>query len=165
MDSQLKNKLTRFEAPPPEGAWEKIVERLDEGQHYATRLYNYIQNPPATLWAKIETCLEADSDVVKVVPFTTRFRRPIRYTAAAAFIAVVLVSATLLLKRTEAGAIQAGSNETVPTSSQTVVAPSILNNNIDLVDSSVAVLPNYATETEVKNTSGFKRRLLQLIQP
>jgi hypothetical protein len=165
MDNQLKNKLTRFEAPPPEGAWQKIVERLEEDQHYAARLYNYTQNPPGALWAKIEAGLDAEKKAAKVIPFTTRFRTPIRYTAEASVIAVILISATLLFKRTEAGAIQAGSDETVPTSPQVVVTPAIRKNNFGPVDSSLTVVPTYATETEVENSSRFKQRLLQLIQP
>lgn len=114
MESNLQNKLQEFTAEPPKGVWEKIANVLDEHQPFAQRLLQYEEPPPAASWNKIEKDLAA-SVPAKVVPFTVRFKRPLRYAAAACFLAVILVTITLTVRRTEAGAIDPGSNTTVPT--------------------------------------------------
>lgn len=114
MDSNLQNKLQQFSPTPPEGVWNKIAAALDEEGTYAERLFQYEEVPPLSAWTAIEKNLEEPA-TVKVVPFTKRFSTPLRYAAVACFIAVILITITLTVKRTEAGAIQANSNTTVPT--------------------------------------------------
>ncbi|MDB5208956.1 MAG: hypothetical protein JWR72_4031 [Flavisolibacter sp.] len=115
MDNSLQNKLTRFEEIPPTGIWDRIAEALDNEGNFANRLYNYTQDPPLTVWNSIEKSLDADAThSTKVIPFTTRFKTPIRYVAAASIVGIIAISTTLLMKRTEAGALQTGSETTVP---------------------------------------------------
>jgi hypothetical protein len=122
MDRHLQQKLEQFTATPPEGAWNKIVSALDTESDYATRLSQYEAAPPANVWKAVEAGLEKESTPAKVIPFGTRFRRPMRYAAVASFIAVVLVTITLTVKRTEAGSIEAGSETTVPANKKTSIS-------------------------------------------
>lgn len=126
MNSNLQDKLQEFRATPPDGAWGKIADALDE-QTISQRLSQYEENPPATAWQAIaNTLTTAEPSPAKVVPFTTRFRKPLRYAAIACFLAVILVTVTLTVRRTEAGAIDAGSNTTVPAgnTASTTTSPS-----------------------------------------
>lgn len=118
MDSNLQSKLQQFSADPPEGAWRMIADSLDAEAGFPQRLYQYENEPPATVWQAVEQTLDEKAPA-KVVPFATRFRKPLRYAAVACFIAVVLVIITLTSRRTEAGAADAGSNTTVPTHNKT----------------------------------------------
>jgi hypothetical protein len=127
MDSNLQNKLQEFSAPPPEGTWSKIADALNAGDSFSQRLYHYEETPPVAVWQTVEQAL-TDAVPAKVVPFTARFRRPLRYAAVAGFLAVILVTITLTVKRTEAGALEADSNTTVPTSKQTTI-PIIVSEN------------------------------------
>jgi hypothetical protein len=119
MDSSLQQKLQQFSATPPEGAWNKIVDALDVESDYVSRLSQYEAEPPAHIWETVEANLQQEAAPAKVIPFSTRFRRPMRYAAVACFITVILMMVTLTVKRTEAGAIDAGSETTVPTTKQT----------------------------------------------
>src|SRR5438128_5291837 len=114
MNTNLQNKLSQFEPAPPEGVWDRITQALDAEENLPHRLYDYQEQPPVLVWNAIEAALNETSEPVKTIPFTTRFKKPLRYVAAASIIAVLLISSTLFLKRTEAGSIQAGSNTTVP---------------------------------------------------
>lgn len=98
MSSDLQNKLSRFEATPPTGVWDKIADVLDAEQAFSKRLYDYQETPQTDVWKKIESLLEAPVPA-KVVPFTTSYRRPIQYISAAGIIAAILVSAALLMKK------------------------------------------------------------------
>lgn len=116
MDSNLQNKLQQFSATPPEGVWDTIADVLDAHDGYGQRLYLYEEQPPSTVWQQIEEYLTVAASPARVVPFTTRFKKPLRYLAAACIIGVLLVTVTLSVRHTEAGALQAGSNTTVPES-------------------------------------------------
>lgn len=105
MNSNLQNKLQQFRATPPEGAWNEIAQALDAETNYGRRLHNYEESPSAANWQHIEEALQ-NSVPAKVVPLTTRFRKPLRYIAVACFIGVVLVTVTLTVRRTEAGALE-----------------------------------------------------------
>lgn len=133
MSSNLQNKLFHFEAPPPPGLWDRIAEDLAADDTFAQRLYNYQQPPPVGVWIKIENGLE-DTAPAKVIPFTTRYKKPLRYLAAASFIAVILVAATLLLRRTDAGSL-AGANKILSPGLQTPP----LTNDTDVASNNPAV--------------------------
>jgi hypothetical protein len=120
MDRPLQQKLQQFSATPPEGAWNKIADALDVEGDYVSRLAQFEAEPPAHIWETVEANLQQEATPAKVIPFSTRFRRPMRYAAVACFIAVVLMTVTLTVKRTEAGAIEANSETTVPTKKQTL---------------------------------------------
>lgn len=120
MDSNLQNKLQQFSATPPNGVWDKIADALDE-EAFSQRLYQYEENPPVAAWRQIEKELtDAEHSPARVVPFTTRFRKPLRYVAVACIMAVILVTITLSVRRTEAGALDTVGNTTVPESNTVV---------------------------------------------
>ncbi len=126
MDRHLQHKLEEFSTPPPPGAWAKIADTLDADSGYAGRLLQYEAQPPAPVWQHIEATLNNEHTPAKIVPFRTRFRRPMRYAAVACLLAAVLVTVTLTVKRTEAGAIEAGSQTTVPSREQAISNTSAL---------------------------------------
>lgn len=113
MERNLQNKLQQFSATPPERVWEKIADAMNENAAFAEKLYQYKEQPPASAWDAIEQNL-SQATPAPVVPFTTRFRKPLRYAAVASFLAVMLVVISLSMKKTEAGALQQGSETTVP---------------------------------------------------
>lgn len=128
MESNLQSKLQAYSAPPPAGVWNKIADALDADEAFSHRLYQYEEPPPAALWAKLETALEEEPQIAKVVTGNS-FKKFFRYGAVACFIAVILVTVTLTVRRTEAGALQAGSNSTVPTSTDPSAAAAAKKQN------------------------------------
>ena len=164
MNSNLQNKLSRFEATPPGGVWDKIAEALDAEQAFSKRLYDYQETPETNVWKKIESSLEAPVPA-KVVPFTTRYRRPIRYISVASIIAVILVSATLLMKKTD--------TDTVPTADEKVITPAN-DVAVDNPATTPAINSNIQTETasnQNKTQAAFyqagskQKRVLNFIKP
>ena len=125
MDSNLQNKLQEFSATPPEGVWEKIADVLDAHEGYGGRLYHYEEQPPTITWRQIEENLAEATTPGRVVPFMTRFKKPLRYLAAASLIGVLLVTITLTVRHTEAGALRPGSNTTVPESAPASAAGNV----------------------------------------
>jgi len=113
MNNNLQNKLQEFSATPPDGVWQKIASGIDDYPLFAERLGLYEENPAAGVWESIEKDLD-EFNPAKIVPLSIRFKKPLRYAAVACFLALVLVTVTLTVHRTEAGAIDPGSNTTVP---------------------------------------------------
>ncbi len=169
--NQLKNKLARFEALPPEGAWDKLVERLESSETFAERLFQYEETPSLRNWISIEKTLEQPSQPAKIIPFGTRFKRPIRYITAASIIGLILVASTLLMKRTEAGSVQAGSKTTVPTTPSLIVKnkqPNSITKQATeekyAIKQSTVSLQNAAGFLDNKISASLKKPL-RLIQP
>lgn len=167
--NQLKNKLTSFEAPPPKGAWEKIVDALQQDEQVSERLYNYQQQPPLTAWKHIEKTLDGEAQAAKIIPFTTRFKRPIRYVAAASIIGIIAIVTTLLMKRTEAGALQAGTETTVPVKESSVIKkeePQIVTtqNKEQPVIAHTSGFYDEESSTQSESSS-HRKRFLDLIRP
>jgi hypothetical protein len=122
MNSDLQNKLQQFSADPPAGVWNKIAEALDTEEGFAQRLYQYEETPPAANWQKIEQHLAAHAETGKVVPFGKRITKPVRYIAVASLLVVILVTATLTIKRTEAGALDTEGTAVAPATNLPVTA-------------------------------------------
>ena len=93
MNSNLQKKLFRFEETPPEAAWEKIAEELNNESSFSNRLSSYEETPPSTVWTVVNASL--DEEKTKVVPFFSQYKRPLRYVAAASVIAALLAVLTL----------------------------------------------------------------------
>ena len=169
--NQLKNKLARFETLPPEGAWDKLVERLERSESFAERLYQYEETPSLRNWTGIEKTLDQPTQPAKVISFGTRFKRPIRYVAAASIIGVILITATLFMKRTEAGSVQAGSKTTVPTTPSLIVKnggpTTIIKQSIEEKDSIKSSPTSLQTVTAFleNRISASSKKSLRLIQP
>lgn len=105
MDSQIQNKLLHYEAPPPEGVWNKIATSLDENisLSLSEKLYHYEENPSGTVWQNIVSQLDTPSiEKTKVVPFYIRYRRPLKYSGAVAiFVFLAVLTSLLISKKTE----------------------------------------------------------------
>ena len=112
MNNNLQKRLFHFEASPPKKIWDKIAETLDEEPSFAQRLYRYEKTPPTAIWSAIESSLNgaAAPAKAKVVPFTVRYKTPLRYIAAASLIAATLVIVNLSVRHTAAGSL-ASSNK------------------------------------------------------
>lgn len=164
MNSDLQNKLSSFEATPPREVWDKIVEALDNENAFAQRLYNYQAIPKTNIWEKIESSME---EVVpaKVVPFTIRYRKPIRYIAAASILAVILVSAALLMKRTEAGSLETAGEKTVPARDVSIQNPAVTS-TINL-NTQVETAANLSAnnQLDIYQAAIRKKRFLNFIRP
>lgn len=167
MSSDLQNKLFHFEADPPKEVWDKIADTLDVGtqETFPQRLFNYEEQPPADIWNKIETSLEGEP-AIKVIPIT-RYKKPLRYVAAAAsIIAVVLLTTNLLNKNTGSGAV-IGGTETVTTTNQSSVLPfnhsDTENNIVSVPKTSTASVPNGTTSSNEEVT--IRKRILASIRP
>jgi hypothetical protein len=96
MSSNLKNKLSSFEAEPPVQAWDKIAAALEAPPtSFSDKLFQYELAPPPSAWSRIEEALD-----VPQLPARTSATRPlVRWLAAAAIIGAVLFSTTLLLNK------------------------------------------------------------------
>lgn len=114
MNSNLQNKLQQFQADPPQGVWDKIADALDNSGAFAERLHQYEEQPPAASWTQIEAGLSEQPEPAKVIPLNNRLKKPLRYVAVAAGIAVVLITATLTFRRTKAGDLDTASHTTAP---------------------------------------------------
>jgi hypothetical protein len=124
MNSDLQNKMYHFEADPPPEIWNKIADALDDKieQTFPQRLYHYEEQPPVQTWATIESSLqESEEPAVKVVPIT-RYKKPVRYVAAAAsIIAAIFLVTTISNKKTGAGSVLGGTEPTVTTNQSSIV--------------------------------------------
>lgn len=105
MSSQLQNKLLHYEAPPPEGAWNKIAASIEENISVSVsqKLYQYEEEPSSAIWKNIVVQLNSESpEKTKVVPFYSRYRKPLQYSGAAAiFIFLAVLTSLLISKKTE----------------------------------------------------------------
>lgn len=102
--SDFRKKLTQYEVPPPDGAWDAIAAALDEPalSSLSERLLRFAPAPPPAAWDRIEAALPGKTEQAPVVPFFTRYRRPLKYSgAAAAFLVLAFLSSLLLSKKTE----------------------------------------------------------------
>jgi hypothetical protein len=121
MNNNLQNKLSHFETPPPESVWNKIVDALDENvpQAFPQRLFQYEEQPPAGSWKKIESKLEEPS--LKAVPIR-RFKKPLRYAAAAASIAAIyILVANITNKQAGAGSLVGGTTPATTTTQSAII--------------------------------------------
>jgi len=105
MNNQLQNKLLHYEAPPPEGVWDKIAASLDKNISLALseKLYQYEEEPSPIVWQNISSQLDNSIKLkAKVVPFYVRHRRPLKYSGAVAiFIFLAVLTSLFISKKTE----------------------------------------------------------------
>lgn len=104
MSSQIQNKLLHYEVPPPSEMWDKIAASLDEPfpGSLSEKLYAFESTPPESAWRKIFNNLNAKQKEAKVVPFYVRYRKPLKYSSAAAiFIFAAVLVSLLVSKKTE----------------------------------------------------------------
>lgn len=105
MSNELQNKFLHYEVQPPEGVWDKIAASLDDTipLSISKKLYQFEANPPASSWQNIAAELNNTiKEKAKVVPFFTRYRRPLKYSGAvAAFIFLAVITSLFISKKTE----------------------------------------------------------------
>ncbi|HEX8314735.1 MAG TPA: hypothetical protein VF609_07080 [Flavisolibacter sp.] len=167
MSSDLQNKLFHFEADPPKEVWNKITGALDADaeETFPQRLFTYEEQPPANTWNNIEASLEETEPAIKVVPIT-KFKKPLRYVAAAAsIIGIIFLATTIANKKTGAGAAIGGAETTVTPPAQSSVLPM---DKPKLVEDSTAnehtSKQQLADESIAKNNLP-KKRALTFIRP
>jgi hypothetical protein len=125
-------------------------------------LYNYTQTPTPTVWKNIEGNLDGNTQTAKIIPFANRFKRPLRYLAAASIIGLLAITGTLLLKRTESGSSQAGTPSAPSGTAQTVIS---LPKQNKAIQNFIASAPTPAVKGPFKKKTTFKRKFLNLIPP
>lgn len=101
MNNSFQNKLLNYEATPAPEVWNKIAASLDDtSQMLSQKLYAFEQTPSQNVWEKINSNLDSSSDKeTKVVPFFTRYRRPLKYSGALAIFILIAVVTTLLISK------------------------------------------------------------------
>ena len=82
----IKNKLSNYEANPPDKVWNAIANELDGDEQLILkgRLYYFEETPPDGIWNKISGQLTEKP----VISFYQRFLTPIKYIAAALIISI-----------------------------------------------------------------------------
>jgi hypothetical protein len=113
MDSHLQNKLYHFEANPPQEVWDKIAGSLDTEETFSHRLFEYEVQPPPQAWSVIEASLDQANTPAKVIPLT-RYKKPVRYIAAASIIAIILAITTLNTGESGGNTTQATTKTSLP---------------------------------------------------
>lgn len=168
MNSDLQNKLFHFEADPPREVWNKIADALDADteETFPQRLFSYEEQPPAQIWQSIETSLEEPEPAIKVVPIT-KFKKPLRYVAAAAsIIGIIFLATTIVNKKTGAGAVIGGTETTTVTATpnQSSVLPV---DKPKLIKDSTAdkQLSNQSADESIAKNNQPKKRALTFIRP
>jgi hypothetical protein len=102
MGSNLQNKLLGYEENPPERVWAALSTILDEAASPALtqKLQQFEATPPPASWQRIDAQLDQPEKAqAPVVPFFKRFRRPLRYTGAAAIMAFLAIVASLTISK------------------------------------------------------------------
>ena len=164
MTNSLQNKLLHFEAKPPEEAWSKIADALDMQETYTDRLFRYQETPPATGWAAIETALNRSGYPAKVVAFSA-YKKPLRYLAAASFIAIILTAAVLYWRQPDRGSQTGTAKSLFPSAKKDDVAarPSPAQTNVAATTlPSLAMLDKAASP---RRKLSIAKRILRFIHP
>jgi hypothetical protein len=157
MESPIQNKLLHYEIQPPEGAWDKIAESLDESisTTLSQKLYQYEEPPLHDVWHKIALQLgDQGSEKAKVVPFFVRYRRPLKYSGAVAiFIFFAVVTSLLVSKKTESEIPAQGITNDVKTKKDT----SLINGNLKNTTAVPPIERNNAEKTIANSKAGSIR--------
>lgn len=162
MNSDLQNKLYHFETDPPKEVWNRIDDALDAEESFPQRLFQYEEEPSAQLWDQISAQLDEQSSAVKIVPIT-RYKKPVRYVAAAAsIIAAVLLITRFVDDKNSAGASIGNIERTVTTNQSSILptekAPVIVQpNNEEEVDLNPSKNDDQPVVTQHRKTMAFIR--------
>ncbi|MDB5252314.1 MAG: hypothetical protein JWP27_1483 [Flaviaesturariibacter sp.] len=99
MSETFQQRLSRFEARPPEKMWEAIAAELDQPSSFAEKLLSYETPPPPGAWDAISAGLEQPA--TPVIPIARRPRPYLRYGAMAAAIFAAVILVNLVSKKAE----------------------------------------------------------------
>src|SRR6476646_4990230 len=104
MSSKIQDKLLHYELRPPEETWDKIAAALnnDHDQKISERLYGFEEEPASDVWTRIDEQIHQPAEEKISIPFYKRYRRPLRYSGAAAVLIITATVINLLIsKKTE----------------------------------------------------------------
>jgi hypothetical protein len=101
MESSIQNKLSNYEPVPPDVVWNRIAAALDENEEhlFSERILTFTTPPPSGTWEKISRILDVNKVPAVVLPFYKKYRRPLKYTGAAAAIAFFAILTSLLISK------------------------------------------------------------------
>lgn len=101
MSNTFQNKLLNYTQKPPQKVWDVIATALDKetSSTLSHKLYHFKEMPPEPAWQKIKSQLDAIAEPVKVVSFYNKYRRPLRYSAAAAILVFLAITTSLLITK------------------------------------------------------------------
>ena len=101
MNNPFQNKLLNYEDDPPPGVWNKIeLSFNDTSILHSQNLYGFEAAPPAFVWEKINEQLNKSSkEQAKLVPFFTRYRKPLKYSVAMAFFIFAAIIVSLFISK------------------------------------------------------------------
>lgn len=120
MSSDLQKKLLQFEAKPSPKVWSNLETILDADVEFPVKLYEFKQQPAPRAWQKIASALSEHP--ATVVPFAIRYRKPIRYTAAAAVLILLAFGATFFMSKKASPETAAITTQPVPTQNTSIPA-------------------------------------------
>jgi hypothetical protein len=163
MNSDLQNKLYHFEADPPKEVWNRIDDALDAGQTFPQRLYQYEEQPPLQSWEAIEASLEKVNESFKVFPLT-KYKKPVRYVAAAASIIFAIVLITNFTDNKNGAGAAIGGTETTATTNQSSILPLEKTPVLNDVTTRHDVAINFSNEKE-KSGQTHGRKIFTTIHP
>jgi hypothetical protein len=101
---QLKERLYNYEASPPPGTWNKIAAAIEEsmiGAEFQGTLHNMEVTPPKSAWKNIAASLEKEPAVV--ISTRRKYIPVLRYAAAAAVAALILLAGLRLFNQSTSG--------------------------------------------------------------
>jgi hypothetical protein len=105
MSETFQQRLSGFEAAPPEKVWEAIAAALDnEPASFADKLRSFEAAPPRRAWDAIESSLNKSANT-PVVPLTRSFRPYLRYAAMAAAIFAAVIVFNLFSQKAESDSV------------------------------------------------------------
>ena len=105
MNSDIQNRLLKFEEEPSPKVWNKIIDALDAEEQFPKRLYQFEEQPKPHVWQKITSALTEEQSA-RVLPL--RSNKLWKYAAAAVIIILAGLSSVLLINKktaTETSAI------------------------------------------------------------
>ena len=101
----VSKKLQALQVAPPPIAWDHIAGELDEEQSFtilAKKLSAVSVHPPAEMWHRINGELDLHLPVIKKeAPVIPLRKRVIRYAVAAATLGVLILTANLMVQRSD----------------------------------------------------------------
>lgn len=103
MSSSFKDKLLQYAPEPPLKVWDEIAKSLDAATPaLSEKLYQFEVTPPASIWDNINNKLN-DNQPATIVPFFQKYKTVLRYSAAAAILTFIVVTAVFFNQKKETG--------------------------------------------------------------
>jgi len=173
MSSNLRNKLSAYEANPPERVWENIASALDHQKpgSYSKRLLAYEVSPPPGIWSKIQSRInQLEKYDPGVIPFYRKYSKPLKYSGVAAIIITFGIIGSLLISKKTVSEVPA--NQTVlqaqPASNDFKAPEDVPINKRFTVNSGISMRPGILQERiarQIQSATGNTMALLEHVAP